>query len=571
MAFAVLAALLAACSSATPTPTPTFTPTPTPEPTPTVAPIPIPKELLINEPESFDGYTLYSWGPIYLIDHLGRAVHKWMPDPESNLAKLLDNGNLLLHGNREIDVEGNVVWSYRHLQHHDLLKLPNGNVLILSRITLSRDEAIAIGANPNALPCSFLWGTHIVEARPTGPADAEIVWEWSVFDHIIQDVDPDKPNYGRVEDHPELVDINYNLITACIADPLGTVESVADWMHSNSLDYNADLDQIMLTVRHFSEVWIIDHSTSVEEAAAHAGGNSGKGGDLLYRWGNPRARRAGTYADQRLFFPHNAHWIPDGLPGAGNVLIFNNGYERTGTRRGYSSVDEIVLPADGYNYRLDDGFVYGPDEYVWRYAADPPESFYSHKRASAQRLPNGNTLVTNDGPSKRRIFEVTQEGKKVWEFEPLMNDIENMYRSHRYAADHPGIQKILGFYRMVHREAAAGEPIARGVFDVYLTGNELTYVKEPCAPEDATPRFFLHVTPQRMDDLPEGRQRYGFDNQNFDFLARGAAFDGKCAARVPLPEYPIAAVRTGQFTPSSELWRMEFEIGGEPLSRPATR
>ena len=568
VALVVLTALFAACSDAAPTPT--LAPTPEPTLTPTVAPTLVATEVLINKPESFEGYTLFEWGSIYLIDHLGRTVHKWMPDPQSNLTKLLDTGNLLLHGNREIDIEGNVVWSYRHFQHHDLLKLPNGNILFLSRLTIPREEAIEIGANSNALSCSFLWGAHIVEARPTGPMDAEIVWEWSVLDHLIQDFDPEKPNYGRVEDHPELVDINYNLDTACIPDEKSRLKSVADWMHSNALDYNADLDQIMLTVRHFSEVWIIDHSTSAEDAVGHAGGNSGKGGDLLYRWGNPRAHRAGTYADQRLFFPHNAHWIPDGLPGAGNVLIFNNGNERTGTRRGYSSVDEIALPADGYNYSLDAGSAYGPRDIIWRYVADPVESFYSAKRGSAQRLPNGNTLVSDDGPSKRRIFEVTQERETVWELAPLMKDIDSMYRSYRYAADHPGIQKILAFYRMIYRAAIAGEPAARGEFDLYLADKELTYVKEPCDPEDATPRVFLHVAPERMDDLQEGRQRYGFNNLNFDFLERGAAFDGKCVARVPLPDYPIASVRTGQFTPEGELWRVEFEVGDGPTS-PALR
>ena len=108
--------------------------------------------------------------------------------------------------------------------------------------------------------------------------------------------------------------------------------------------YNADLDQIAVSVWTFSEFWIIDHSTTTAEAASHKGGRSGKGGDLLYRWGNPRAYRAGTKADQKLFRQHNAHWIPKGLPGAGHMLVFNNGGDRPGGS--YSSVDEIVLPVD---------------------------------------------------------------------------------------------------------------------------------------------------------------------------------------------------------------------------------
>ena len=317
-------------------------------------------------------------------------MHTW-PSYFSPLAKLLDNGNLLINGNVEIDPDGNVAWEFRYPQHHDLLKLPNGNVLILSNELLPFEEAIALGANPGSvysLACSSpsIMGTRVVEARPTGPESAEIVWDWSVFDHLIQDFDPEKPNYGVVADHPERIDLNYALAEApCNSDKVS-------WTHPNALDYNAELDQIMITVRYFSEIWVIDRSASKEEAAGSAGGNAGKGGALLYRWGNPRAHGAGTPADQRLFWPHAAHWIPEGSPGAGNVLVFNNGREYPGFERGYSTVDEVALPYDGRNYRRDMAGAYHAAEIVWTYAADPPESFYSRSKSNAQRLPNGNTL-----------------------------------------------------------------------------------------------------------------------------------------------------------------------------------
>src|SRR5262249_17725952 len=116
----------------------------------------------------------------------------------------------------------------------------------------------------------------------------------------------------------------------------------ADWLHCNSLSYNAEFDQIMVSSPEFNEIWIIDHSTTTAEAASHAGGRSGKGGDLLYRWGNPRAYRAGTVKDQRLFYQHNAQWIPRGFPGEGHLLVFNNGRRRPGGA--HSTVDEIILP-----------------------------------------------------------------------------------------------------------------------------------------------------------------------------------------------------------------------------------
>ena len=367
-------------------------------------------------------------------------MHTWPSGVR--LARLLDNGNVLSSGNMESDSQGNVVWRFRHPYHHDTLKLPNGNALFLSQTRTSQEKATALGANPASLSCgNHIRGTHIIEARPTGPDSAEVVWEWSVFDHLIQDFDPNKPNYGVVADHPERIDVNFALAGA-LCKHEGAARDFHDWTHSNALDYNAELDQIMVTVRHFGEIWIIDHSTSTEEAAGSAGGAAGRGGDLLYRWGNPRAYGAGTPAYQRLFWPHAAHWIPEGSPGAGNVLIFNNGNEYAEFRRGYSSVDEVALPYDGYNYRLDAGAVHGFDEIVWIYAADRPASWYAPDGSNAQRLPNGNTLIT-DGQIGR-IFEVTRDGKTVWDFmfSPSWKDADPLYRAYRYPPDHPGLRGL---------------------------------------------------------------------------------------------------------------------------------
>ena len=517
--------------------------------------------LLVREPDSFEGYTLYTRGSVYLIDHMGSLVHQWRPDPGAHTTRLLDNGNLLIGRNREIDPEGNVVWEYSRLpQHHDILKMPNGNVLILSRDVIPREEAIALGANADAHPCPKFTATRIVEVRPTGPTGGDIVWHWSALDHFIQDFDPEKPNYGAVADHPELLDINHNLTIS--GEWCGPGSALA-LHHANALDYNAELDQIMITSRKFSEIWIIDHSTTAEEAAGSAGGNGGKGGDLLYRWGNPRAYQRGTAADQRLFAPHGAHWIPEGLPGAGNILIFNNGSEHSGFERGYSSVDEIALPADGYNYRLESGAAYGTNELVWTYAADPPQAFYAYHGSGAQRLPNGNTLITHAADA--RIFEVTREGKVVWEFAHPWWPGDSS-RAYRYGPNHPGILSLLGFYRTAYRAAAKGSPVARSLFDLYLADGALVYVKNPCEPEEAEERFLLNIVPERTEDLPRNRRLSGFDRLDFDFFTRGAAFDGKCVARVPLPDYPIASVHTAQRNPQggADLWSASFWLNSEP-------
>jgi hypothetical protein len=188
---------------------------------------------------------------------------------------------------------------------------------------------------------------------------------------------------------------------------------VGDWMHSNSIDYNPTLDQIILSVRSFDEVWVIDHSTTTKEAASHTGGRSGRGGDLLYRWGNPMAYRAGTISERRLFKQHDAHWIPAGLPGAGNILVFSNGVDRpTGA---YSSVEELVLPTpDSSGNYLMTGATWGPSAATWTYTAPNPPDFFSQFVSGAQRLQNGNTLVCGGWIGLTR--EVTPQGTPVWEY-----------------------------------------------------------------------------------------------------------------------------------------------------------
>ena len=241
-----------------------------------------------------------------------------------------------------------------------------------------------------------LFPDYVIEIEKTRPQSDKIVWEWHVWDHLIQDYDSSKANYGDVATHPELVD----------ADGSGR-QTRAFWNHMNSIDYNAELDQVLLSVRGNSEIWIIDHSTTTEEAAGHTGRRYGKGGDLLYRCGNPQTYVAGDAGDQQLFDQHDAQWIPSGYPGEGNILIFNNGLGRN-----YTTVDEIVPPVDDNgDYSLSAGSACGPIEPEWTYKAENPTDFYSEAISGCQRLPNGNTLICAD--TEGHIFEVAPEGELV--------------------------------------------------------------------------------------------------------------------------------------------------------------
>ena len=217
-----------------------------------------------------------------------------------------------------------------------------------------------------------------------------------------------------------------------------------DWNHINSLDYNEEFDQILISSHIQNEIWIIDHSTTTREAAGHSGGRFGKGGDLLYRWGNPQVYKAGTTNDQMLFGQHDAQWVKKGYPGEGHITIFNNGYLRP--ELSYSSIEEIVPPVDeNGNYFLEPSFVFGPKEPIWNYTSENPSDFYSPFMSGAQRLSNGNTLIC-DGISGV-FFEVTAEKKIVWRYNnlyPNLNSkiIKEVANIKRYPLDYPGIKDI---------------------------------------------------------------------------------------------------------------------------------
>lgn len=374
-----------------------------------------------------NGFVLFSpmnSDSTFLINKCGQRVHSWHNITPPGLSTYLKpNGNLVKTGVyadttfgvaggkagvvEEYDWDNNLLWSHVFINdtlfaHHDIEVLPNGNLLILSWHEISNLKAKSLGRLPQNfnqnIKSNFLWGERITEIKPLGTDSLEIVWEWDLFDHIIQNVDPFKANFGDPSIHPELMDINYAL-------ELKTF----DWIHANSISYNAELDQIVLSAHNISEFWIIDHSTSTAEAASHTGGNFGKGGDFLYRWGNPAAYKQGTASDQKLFRQHDAKWIPNGFLDSGKIMVFNNGWGRSSN---YSSVDVIEVP-DLKSLTFNNA-PYGPANPSWSYQDSVPANFYSAIISGAQRLPNGNTLICEG--TKGHFFEVTPSKKIVWDY-----------------------------------------------------------------------------------------------------------------------------------------------------------
>ena len=420
--------------------------------------------LFLNTSNASTGYTLFAPkhnSITYLMDNRGQVVHQWKSAYEpGQTAYLLPNGHMLRAGMlrvqggtgggeggriEEFDWDGNLVWEFDHATrnyqlHHDIKPLPNGHVLALMVERKSREEAVAAGFDPGQMRDEYLVPDAVVEIEPILPKGGRIVWEWHVWDHLIQNRDRTNANYGDVASHPELID------TACNGRA-----TPAFWNHMNSLDYNAKLDQIVLSVRGCNEIWLLDHSTTTQEAADHSGGKQGKGGDLIYRWGNPAAYQRGTAADRQLIQQHDGEWIPDGYPGAGHLMIFNNGYER-----GWSSIEEIVPPLDANgHYTLSPGKAYGPEKPVWHYEAKNRTDFFSSEISGAHRLPNGNTLICVGVIGN--LFEITPTGETVWQYvNPMVRggilaqgelpgkDMRGhlwnaVFKVHRYASDYPGL------------------------------------------------------------------------------------------------------------------------------------
>ena len=337
-------------------------------------------------------------------------------------------------GNRgcleEYAADGSLNWRLRletddYIHHHDAVKLENGNVLAIVWENISAEQAIAMGRNPkHVAENGNFWFDGIIEVDPE---TATIVWEWSMRNHVIQDFDAGKPNYGVVADNPGKLDIN-----AINFNRDGSVSD--DWTHVNALDYNTELDQIIFSSNYLSEVYVIDHGVTSFEA-------QGNDGDFLYRWGNPENYGRGTADNRQLFDQHDVQWIRDDLPGAGNIMIFNNGNEKL---RPHSSVVEFSTPrnADG-TYALDGSSAYGPVDLAWEYAPTDETIFFSWFISGAQRLANGNTLV-NHG-AKAQVREVTVDGEIVWEykFDDGADGPHMLFRANRYSADHPAVTAII--------------------------------------------------------------------------------------------------------------------------------
>jgi len=369
------------------------------------------------------GYNLvYPFGQndVFLINECGEYVHKWLGTPgkiPGTAAYLSPTGHLLRcssKGNSANDViwaggagefiewvnwEGEVVYEFqlndaKRRLHHDIVELPNGNVLAIIWENYSPQEAIQNGRNPNLITEGAIWPDALIEINPQLDS---IVWEWKAWDHLIQDFDPTKENFGDVAVNPGKININHF-----------SASGQADWMHSNGLAYHEGLDLIALSVAHFNEIWFIDHSTTTAEAGTSLGGKFGKGGDLVFRWGNPRAYKSGTIQDQQLFFQHDVQWLKNG-----SISCFNN---RANPQ--YSTVVTFQPVLDSINWQfLRNGTGEFLPQIVETSFTHPIQKnkLQSSGLSSAQFLPNDNLLVFSGNQGYAFEFK-PGENKTIWEY-----------------------------------------------------------------------------------------------------------------------------------------------------------
>jgi len=387
--------------------------------------------IALDDDLSLGGYSLIypeRQSDIFLLNKCGEVVKQWEDQPEArpaSVAYLLENGNILRSKFLADDPNSNiisggaggiielvnwdneVIWHYEvadsvRRQHHDVHYTEHGTVMMIIWEYKGLDEIVANGFDTLSHTQRELWSDYILEVDPLTDS---IVWEWHAWDHLIQDHDSTKANYGIVADHPTRLDINYQTFTF----------SKTDWLHCNSIDYNPVTDQILISSKHFNEIWIVDHSTTTADAATTSGGNSNQGGDLLFRWGNPHAYQSGDLTTQKLFSQHDAQWIDEDDVNPtyeffGKIAVYNN-FIAQGLSLG--QILEPEFDATNYTYGFSNN-TFLPQEFSKEFSHPDTSKNFSTAASSIQILGDGHVVMC--AGRQGRSFEITPDGELAWEY-----------------------------------------------------------------------------------------------------------------------------------------------------------
>ena len=363
--------------------------------------LPIPElssEIKIYNPKKIDPNPIFiienGGDRAYLTDKTGEKLNVWNFDSKlGNDLELIKDGSLIGlfksdnvffsfggYGGivKKFNPSGILEWQYEvnnenELAHHDFEILPNGNVLLLVWERFTEEQAINFGFSG----AGEIFLEKIIEINPNNDS---VVWEWRSVDHLIQDFDSIKPNYGKISEYPQKIDLNYNQIEN------------GDLMHANGLHYDQKRNLILLSVNFYSEIWAIPHQYDTEV-------NKTEKGDLAFRFGNPNA--FDSYGERIFFNNHHPNIVSLHPESLDNFLIYMNG-----SKNNQSAVYEFAFPL---KFETDPKDWLQP-ELVWQFS---DVDLFSAKLSGCIRLPNGNTLICEGDYG---YWEVTKDKEVVWKY-----------------------------------------------------------------------------------------------------------------------------------------------------------
>lgn len=383
---------------------------------------------------------------VFLLTKSGSVYNYWTdsnPAHRGLNAYLLPNGQLLhtqnLRGGGSGDPGGRIVmtsWNNDPIwsctinsdtlhQSHDVYPLPNGNVLADVWEWIPMSKAIEKGRTVCTGDSGF-WCGMIMELEPRGDT-AVSVWEWHLWDHLVTDSE-------QVAANPWKLNINY----------MGTPnQGPQDWIHMNALAYNPALNQIVISSRNLNEIYVIELTDSSSIAARDYGGKCGRGGDFIYRWGNPAAYNMGGAANPQQFFGQHSPYWPDTTSTTNSQLLINNdGFfntysncqinQRPPIATTFNFLSAPYNPATG-NYGMTANTVCSPALPSWT-ATAPGTIYWNEFEGNAQLLPDSTLLVCAAQKGILYIMNPTTS-QVTWQFNMYGNQ-GGAFRCYQYTAEY---------------------------------------------------------------------------------------------------------------------------------------
>ena len=370
-----------------------------------------------NVVKRWDGYNDSAGGPARILPGGGVIAATGARPPHQESLELVQrdfDGNVVwrFDHNQQIETsDGKTIWSVR--QHHDWQRedYPAGYYSPEAKPAITGSKTLILTHTSHVLPAvsdAMLEDDRLIEIS----WDGKILWQWVAGEHIGE------------------LGFDAAARAAIHAAPgFNTARNGFDWLHVNSATYVGPNHWFDEGDQRFAPNNVIISSRQASLLAIVA-----RDGSIVWRLGPDFSQSEALKKIRQIIGQHHAHFIPKGLPGAGNLLVFDNG-----GASGYGAPTPVAPNGSGIFARANSRVLeINPVtlELVWSYVS--PLHFYSSNISSAQRLTNGNTLITEG--AQGRVFEVTTDGKVVWEYmSPFFGDgprrSNAVYRAYRVPYD----------------------------------------------------------------------------------------------------------------------------------------